>query len=112
LRFEDLNLKGIQKLWGRKVNDLAFREFLQILEWVATKKGKTVEYVSRWFPSSKTCAQCGHVLEELDLSVRRWRCPGCHAENDRDYNAALNIKLGGIPSRGLGDVRVLNPTRF
>jgi putative transposase len=104
LCFEDLNLKGMQQLWGRKVNDLAFREFMQILEWVAQKKGKRVVYVSRWFPSSKTCSHCGHVLESLDLSVRRWRCPSCHCENDRDENAAMNIKMVGISTIGLGDV--------
>jgi putative transposase len=105
LYFEDLNLKGMQRLWGRKVSDLAFREFLQIMEWVARKKGKSVVYRDRWFPSSKTCNHCGHVLEKLDLETRWWRCPICHAENDRDHNAAINIKLGRNLSRSLGDVR-------
>ncbi|NJM68168.1 MAG: transposase [Acaryochloris sp. RU_4_1] len=105
LYFETLSLKGMQRLWGRKIGDLALREFLQILEWVAKKKGKTVAYIDRWFPSSKTCSCCGHVLESLDLSVRRWRCPSCHAENDRDENAAVNIKMVGVSTIGLGDVR-------
>ncbi|MDB9494230.1 transposase [Spirulina major CS-329] len=95
LCFETLNLKAMQRLWGRKVSDLAFREFLQILEWVAMKKGKRVVYVDRWFPSSKTCSSCGHVLEELSLETRHWRCPACSAENDRDENAAVNIKMAG-----------------
>jgi len=105
LCFETLNLKGMQRLWGRKVNDLAFREFMQLLEWVAKKKGKLIIYVWQWFPSSKTCSHCGHVLDELDLSVRRWRCPSCHAENDRDENASVNIKMAGISAMRLGDVR-------
>lgn len=109
LCFESLNLKGMQRLWGRKVNDLAFREFMQILEWVAKKKGKLIVYVSQWFPSSKTCSHCGHVLDELDLSVRRWRCPSCHSENDRDENAAVNIKMAGVSAIGLGDVRQALP---
>ena len=109
LCFESLNLKGMQRFWGRKVNDLAFREFMQILEWVAKKKGKLIVYVSQWFPSSKTCSHCGHVLDELDLSVRRWRCPSCHSENDRDENAAVNIKMAGISAIGLGDVRQALP---
>jgi len=109
LCFESLNLKGMQKLWGRKVNDLAFREFMQILEWVARKKGKLIVYVSQWFPSSKTCSHCGHILDELDLSVRRWRCPSCHSENDRDENAAVNIKMAGISAIGLGGVRQALP---
>ncbi len=105
LCFETLNLKGMQRLWGRKVNDLALADFLQILEWVAQKKGKQVIYINPWYPSSKTCSCCGHVLDELDLSVRRWRCPSCHQINDRDENAALNIKKVGSSTLGVGDVR-------
>jgi len=95
----------MQRLWGRKISDLAFREFLQILEWVAKKKGKIVTYIDRWFPSSKTCNHCGHVLKELDLSVRVWRCPSCNSVNDRDENAALNICMVGASTIELGDVR-------
>lgn len=104
LCFETLNLKGMQRLWGRKVSDLAFRDFLSILEWVAIKKGKRLVFIDRWYPSSKTCSHCEHVLDELDLSIRRWRCPCCHAENDRDDNASVNIKMVGISTIGLGDV--------
>jgi putative transposase len=105
LCFETLNLKGMQRLWGRKISDLAFGEFLLILEWVAAKKGKQVVFIDPWYPSSKTCSGCGHVLEKLDLSVRRWRCPSCHAENDRDENAAWNIKTVGASTVRVGDVR-------
>ena len=105
LCFETLNLKGMQRLWGRKIGDLAFREFLEILEWVATKKGKQVVYINPRYPSSKTCSCCGHVLESLDLSVRRWRCPSCQAENDRDVNASANIKRVGSSTLGVEDVR-------
>lgn len=123
LCFETLNLKrdvcggrfprkarlGMQRLWGRKVSDLAFGEFLQILQWVAAKKGKQLVFVDRWYPSSKTCSHCKYVLDELDLSVRRWRCPSCHSENDRDENASINIKMAGISAIGLGDVRQAVP---
>jgi len=105
LCFETLNLKGMQRLWGRKIGDLALGEFLQVLEWVAKKKGKALVYIDPWYPSSKTCSCCGHVLESLDLSVRRWRCPSCHSVNDRDENAALNIKRVGSSTLGVGDVR-------
>jgi putative transposase len=105
LCFETLNLKGMQRLWGRKINDLALGDFLQILEWVAKKKGKRIIYIDRWYPSTKTCSCCGHVLDELDLSVRRWRCPSCHQVNDRDENAAVNIKRVGSATLGVGDVR-------
>ncbi|MCA1992944.1 MAG: transposase [Coleofasciculus sp. S288] len=105
LCFETLNLKGMQRLWGRKVNDLALSDFLQILEWVAFKKRKRVIYIDRWYPSTKTCSCCGHVLDELDLSVRMWRCPSCHQINDRDKNAAINICAVGASTVQLGDVR-------
>jgi putative transposase len=105
LCFETLNLKGMQRLWERKISDLAFGEFLQLLEWLARKKGKQVVYVDKWYPSSKTCSDCGHVLESLDLSVREWRCPSCQTVNGRDENAARNIQMVGASTIGLGDVR-------
>lgn len=105
LCFETLNLKGMQRLWGRKISDLAFGEFLQILEWVALKKGRRLVFVDRWYPSSKTCSSCGHILDSLDLSVREWRCPSCYAVNGRDDNASRNIQMVGASTIGLGDVR-------
>lgn len=109
LCFETLNLKGMQRLWGRKVSDLAFGEFLQILEWVAKKKGSLVVFVDRWLPSSKTCHSCNHVLESLDLSIREWRCPSCQTVNGRDENAAKVIQAVGASTVGLGDVRQAMP---
>jgi putative transposase len=53
LCFETLNLKGMQRLWGRKISDLAFGEFLQILEWIAKKKGKQVIFIDQ-YGSDKT----------------------------------------------------------
>ncbi|ARV59831.1 transposase [Nostocales cyanobacterium HT-58-2] len=100
LCFETLNLKAMQRLWGRKISDLAFGEFLQILEWVAKKKGKQLIFVSQWYPSSKTCSNCGHVLEKLDLSIREWRCPSCQSVNGRDENAAKNICTVGASTVG------------
>lgn len=105
LFFETLNFKGMQRLWGRKISDLAFAEFLKILEFVAFKKGKTVHYIARWFPSSKTCHQCNHKLDKLDKATRYWRCPSCGHGNDRDLNAAKNILREGASSLALGDVR-------
>ncbi len=109
LCFETLDLKGMQRLWGRKISDLAFGEFLQILEWIANKKGKQLVYVDQWYPSSKSCFNCGHVLEKLDLSVRQWRCPSCQSVNARDENAAKNICAVGASTAGLDDVRRAMP---
>ncbi|MEH2460074.1 RNA-guided endonuclease InsQ/TnpB family protein [Nostoc sp.] len=105
LCFETLNLRGMQRLWGRKISDLAFGEFLQILQWVAKKKHKQLVYIDRCYPSSKTCSSCGHLLESLDLSVREWRCPFCQSVNGRDENAAKNIQIVGASTIKLGDVR-------
>lgn len=109
LCFETLNLKGMQRLWGRKISDLAFGEFLQIVEWVVQKKGKEVVFIDRWYPSSKTCSHCGHVLKDLDLNTREWRCPSCQKVNDRDENAAKNICAVGASTVKLGDVRQAKP---
>ena len=109
LCFETLNLKAMQRLWGRKISDLAFGEFLKILEWVAKKKDKQVVFVDRWYPSSKTCNNCSHVLENLDLSIRQWRCPKCQSVNGRDENAAKNIQAVGASTAGLGGVRQAMP---
>ncbi|MCC5663031.1 transposase [Nostoc sp. CHAB 5784] len=105
LCFETLNLKGMKRLWGRKVSDLALSNFLNILEWVSRKKGKQVVYIDQWYPSSKTCSCCSYALKNLDLSVREWRCPGCQSVNGRDENAAKNIQTVGASMVGLGEVR-------
>lgn len=104
LFFEDLNLKGMKRLWGRKVSDLAFATFLEILDFVADKKGKYVGFINRWYPSSKTCNNCGHVNQNLELKDRWWRCSQCNKELHRDINAAQNIHREGATSLGLGDV--------
>ena len=109
LCFETLNLKGMQRLWGKKISDLAFGEFLQILEWVAKKKNKLVVFIDQWYPSSKTCSSCGNILESLDLSVSEWRCPSCQSVNGRDENASRNICAVGASTVGLGDVRLATP---
>jgi putative transposase len=105
LCFETLNIKGMQRLWGRQISALAFGEFLQILQWIATKKAKQVVFIGRWYPSSKTCSDCGHVLESLDISVREWRFPWCQSINGQDENVALNIQAVGASTVRLGDVR-------
>jgi len=105
LIFETLNLKGMKRLWGKKVSDLAFYSFLKTLEYVAATKNKTVHYVDRWFPSSKMCNHCGHKNTELALNDRYWRCQKCGSSQDRDVGAAINLLREGIHALGLGDVR-------
>lgn len=95
---EDLSLLGMTRLWGRKVNDLAFGAFVQKLEHVASKYGTKVVKVDRFYPSSKTCSVCQYVNEHLSLRDRHWTCPECGASHDRDLNASVNILRQGIAS--------------
>lgn len=104
LFFETLNLKGMKRLWGRKISDLAFAEFLKIIDFVASKKGKVVSYIDQWYPSSKECNECHHVLDELPLDVRYWVCPNCSARHGRDSNASRVILRVGASTLGLGNV--------
>jgi putative transposase len=59
-----------------------------MLEYKAARYGRRVIVIDRWFPSSKMCSACGHVLAELGLKVRVWQCPSCGSRHDRDINAA------------------------
>lgn len=88
---EDLNLDGMKRLWGRKVSDLAYGEFVLILEYVASLYGVTVRKIDRFAPSSKACSDCGCRVK-LSLNDREWTCPHCGAQHDRDINAAINIR--------------------
>lgn len=100
---ETLNITAMSRLWGRKINDLAFDKFVEVLQWVAHKRGKYVGRLGRWEPTTKTCSQCGHV-QDMPLAVRLFNCGGCHVSIDRDLNAALNIQRLGHQADGLGDV--------
>ncbi len=105
LFFEDLAMQGMQRLWGRKIGDLARSEFMDILTYVASTKGKVIHLVNRFYPSSKTCSNCEAVNSGLTLRDRRWACQGCGSIHDRDLNAAFNIHREGVSSLGLGYVR-------
>ena len=108
LFFETLNLKGMQRLWGRKIGDLALFEFLKILDFVAEKKGKIVSYIDRWYPSTKTCSECDFVIDKLGLNERYWICPSCSTKHGRDNNASRVIQKVGASTLGLGDVSHLS----
>ena len=91
IRLEDLNLKGMKSLWGRKVSDLGFADFVLKLKYLAAKKGVKITFIDKWYPSSKTCSVCGAVNEALNLRDRNWHCNDCGTTHDRDRNAAINI---------------------
>ena len=96
IAIETLNLKGMKKLWGRKVSDLAFYQFVEVLKFKCVKHGKTFLQVGQWTPTTKPCADCGYRNENLSLKERQWRCPECGSHHDRDINAAINILRAGI----------------
>ena len=98
---EDLNLDGMKRLWGRKTSDLAFADFVAILEWMASNAGSTVVKIDRWAPSSKACHVCGTLNTNLTLKQRNWECDCCHTNLDRDTNAAINIKRMGLAQLGI-----------
>lgn len=102
--FEDLNIKAMQKLWGRKISDLGFASFMAILESNAKQSSRTVQKIDRWEPTSQVCSECG-CTQKMELSERIYDCPKCDLVLDRDINAARNILLAGASANGLGDVR-------
>ena len=91
IRLEDLNLQGMKALWGRKVSDLGFADFVKKLVYIASQKGVKITFIDKWYPSSKTCSACGTVNEALNLRDRIWKCADCGTTHDRDRNAAINI---------------------
>ncbi len=95
LCFEDLNLEGMKRMWGRKVSDLGFAQFLEILEWVALKRGCRVVKIDRWYPSTQKCSHCAYQNTAITLRDREWVCPECGTAHRRDHNAAKNIQTVG-----------------
>jgi putative transposase len=112
---EGLNVVGMLKNHNlaKHIGDAAFAEIFRELEYKAGWYGRTYLPLGQFFPSSKLCSTCGHVLDELPLSVREWDCPACGAHHDRDINAAINIKRAGqqlLKTTG-SDARKVTPTR-
>jgi putative transposase len=104
---ETLNIQEMKQRWqwGRKVSDLAFNEFVQILYHVANKKGVTVFQIDPFYPSTELCHSCGYNKDDISLKDRQWQCPSCHTTHDRDINAAKNIYQVGIATCGGATVR-------
>lgn len=90
IAIENLNLDGMKRLWGRKVSDLAYGEFVEILEYVASTCDREVRKIGRYETTTKKCSVCGEHVN-LTLKDRNWTCRCCGTTHDRDVNAAVNI---------------------
>ena len=96
IAIETLNLAGMKRLWGRKVSDLAFYQFVEILKYKCQKHKRELRQVGQWTATTKPCSDCGFHNEHLTLKDRQWTCPECGSHHDRDINAAINILRAGI----------------
>ena len=95
---EDLAVKNMvrNRSLAKAISDCGWGTFRQMLEYKAARAGRHLIAVDRWYPSSKTCSACGHLLASLSLSTRHWTCPSCGTRHDRDINAAKNILAAGL----------------
>jgi putative transposase len=106
---EDLNVKGMMsnhKL-AKAIATTGWGEFLRQLTYKSEWYGRTVVVIDRFFPSSKTCNNCGYIKEDLSLKDREWECESCKVHIDRDLNASLNILQQGLNMTGLGAKSVI-----
>ena len=97
ISIEDLNVAGMVKNHhlAKAISDASFFELRRMLEYKTAKTGAKLHFVDRWYPSSKTCSNCGSVKAKLSLNERIYRCENCGLVIDRDLNAAINLMVAG-----------------
>lgn len=102
---ESLKVKNMlrHRSLAKSISDAGWGEFVRQMAYKAEWAGRQLVKVDQWYPSSKRCSACGHVMLEMPLQVRAWTCPECAAEHDRDINAAVNIKAAGLAVLALGE---------
>lgn len=95
---EDLSVKNMVKnhKLALSISDASWGELVSQLEYKSDWYGRTFIKIDKWFPSSKRCGHCGHVVEKLPLNIREWECPNCGTNHDRDINASKNILAAGL----------------
>jgi putative transposase len=101
---EDLNVRNMTKnhsLAGA-ISDVAWRQLRTMLEYKADWYGRELVVIDRWFPSSKTCSECGTITQSLPLKLREWECGACGTRHDRDVNAARNVLAAGLAVSACG----------
>ena len=105
IALEDLNVRGMVKNHNlaKAITNVSFGEFNRQIEYKAQMYGKQIYRIDRFFPSSKTCSNCGCVQEKMPLHVREWTCPDCGAHHDRDINAATNLLRQAMPEVTRGE---------
>lgn len=90
---EDLNVQGMVKnrRLAQAIQDAAFYQFRTLLTYKSLASNANLVIADRFYPSSKTCSQCGSVKTKLSLTQRTYKCEHCGFELDRDLNAAINL---------------------
>lgn len=99
---EDLNIKGMVKNrhLSKSISDAGWGLFRSMVEYKTDWYGREVFKVDRFYPSSKTCPDCGYIKRDLRLSDRKWTCPVCGTEHDRDGAASRNLFIEGFKKVG------------
>jgi len=102
---ESLQIKNMVKnhCLAKAISDVGWSEFVRQLEYKAQWYGRRFVKIDKWYPSSKRCFDCGHILDSLPLDVRNWTCPECGVVHDRDLNAAKNILAVGLMVAACGE---------
>jgi putative transposase len=102
---ESLHVKNMVKnhCLAKAISDVGWSEFVRQLEYKAEWYGRTLVKIDTWYPSSKRCFDCGHILDSLPLDVRSWTCPECGVVHDRDINAAKNVLAAGLAVAACGE---------
>ncbi|EGK90225.1 transposase [Microcoleus vaginatus PCC 9802] len=95
---EDLAIKNMVKnhKLALVISDASWGELIRQLSYKCEWYGRELIKIDRWFPSSKRCGNCGHIVEKLPLNIREWECLKCGTNHDRDINAAKNILAAGL----------------
>ena len=78
------------------ISDSGWGELTRQLDYKCRWYGRNLVKIDRWFPSSKRCSSCGHIVEKMPLNIRDWQCPKCGTHHDRDINASKNILAAGL----------------